>query len=200
MFVGILTYINGKRRLMSVFMIAVSAITSLMFITGRAYHHYCMICVPYFVLSILELKRLDDNMGHKKMINTVIVIFSMLFMIVGIHSIKAITHKNVNDNAAMELIDSIPEEERDSFVAYECPVRLYLKCDILPYYRYFILQDFQARVSEELQKRIYELYSSGDVKWILTIDEAPDVIEEVLDKRYDCVKTAEGYLLYHLKY
>lgn len=209
LFAGILLLRNKKRRILSIFMIVTSCITCIMYMRGRAYSHYCMVCLPYFVISVLELKKMENekSLSYRSVfLKRVIVLFSFFYMIGGVWSVKTIYDDVVEmkiDNSVGDLMDYVPMEERNSFIAWQCPTYLYLKYDIVPYYRYFILQNSQTKISEQLKNEVVEMFQYGDVKWIMVADGHQKTIKKILDDRYVCVKSKMGekrkYLLYHLK-
>lgn len=98
----------------------------------------------------------------------------------------------------------VPENEKNSFVAWECPSGLYLKENIRPYYPYFILQDWQGRQNEILEKKIYDTFDNGDVEWILCRDGSQNGIQDILNRDYimvseEKVSDVEIYVLYQRK-
>ena len=203
-FTGILAARKIKRKFIGVCMVFISVITTILFAVGRAYPHYCMICLPYFVISILELKKSNSifiwkKMGYRKLI----ILFSVLYLTGGIWGIRSI-YRNCapkDNSAAIEnILSSIPEDEKCSFVAWNCPPYLYLKYDIKPLYRYFIIQSNQAKMSQKLKEEMHQTFQKGNVKWIMAEDGTQGIIQDILDRRYDIQKmeSAGGvkYILY----
>ncbi len=96
----------------------------------------------------------------------------------------------------------LPVQENDSFVAWDFSPYLYLKYDIEPCYKYFILQPSQGNMSKKLESDIYKTFENGNAKWILVKDGTQDKIQDILDERYDIIKRVQGnngeLLLYSL--
>ena len=112
-FAGILTITRKERRFLGIFMIMTSAVTTAMFAVGRGYAHYSMICLPYFVISMLELQK----MNRKKLL----VFCSILFLAGGVWGLRGMYRTcEQKDNAAAieEVMSEVPDDQRDSFIAW----------------------------------------------------------------------------------
>ncbi len=95
------------------------------------------------------------------------------------------------------LLQEIPKEGLDAFVAYNVKTDIYLLYDIEPCYRYFHHQDAHAAVNEALRKEIQKEYSGGEAEWILFMEtDFENSIEEILKKDYECVAKKNEYTLY----
>lgn len=205
-FAGIFVSMKKERRFMGIFMIVASVGTTLMFALGRAYPHYCMICLPYFVISIMEFRRnaaLVKQRGARY--RGLAILFSALFLIGGAYKLQdlylSVTSKEFNH--LEQLVSSIPEDEKDSFIAWNCNPGIYLKYNIRPSYRYFALQPSQAKMSNELKKDICQTFEQGDVRWIVAKDGTQKMIQDVLDRKYDKIEDESGnhtgYVLYCIR-
>lgn len=69
------------------------------------------------------------------------------------------------------LIEEIPEEERDQFVAYGDNrfKELYLLNNISPCYKYFVIQEWHASMSEKTREDIHSVFDTCRAKWIAFI-------------------------------
>ena len=95
------------------------------------------------------------------------------------------------------MLQEIPKEGLDAFVAYNVKTDIYLLYDIEPCYRYFHHQDAHAAVNEALRKEIQKEYSGGEAEWILFMEtDFENSIEEILKKDYECVAKKNEYALY----
>ena len=94
----------------------------------------------------------------------------------------------------------IPEDEKNSFVAYGGNEfkELYLTENILPCYKYFVIQEWHAQYSENMRKNIHDQFATGEAKWILT-DENVSTIKDVLDNEYIIVAVSGPYTMYSKK-
>lgn len=198
-FVGILMAVRKERRFMGGFMIMTSVVTTAMFAVGRGYPHYCMICLPYFVISMLELRKMNKR--------NLFVFYLVLYLAGGVWGLKgmyrAYTEKE-NAIAIENIMSAVSEGERDSFIAWSCPPYLYLAYDIEPCYRYFIIQSNQAEMNRGLKESICETFQEGNAEWILVQEGTQRMIWDTLESQYEVVKREEGdgmvFVLYHKKH
>ncbi len=206
-FAGIYVVTKKKSRFIGIFMITTSAVTTFMLATGRNYEHYYMICLPYLVLSIIELKKaLHLNtkfiwkLNARKIIMICLVPCLLTGMIYLIRLYRVFSMPESDSDAIYEVM--LPVQENDSFVAWDFSPYLYLKYDIEPCYKYFILQPSQGNMSKKLESDIYKTFENGNAKWILVKDGTQDKIQDILDERYDIIKRVQGnngeLLLYSL--
>lgn len=97
------------------------------------------------------------------------------------------------------LLVQVPEDERDSFIAYGGSdlKDLYLLNNIIPCYKYFVLQSWHCCFNKKTYKDVQDTFQNGNAKWILA-DENIGVIEDTIYSRYYPVDTHEGFTLYHI--
>lgn len=175
------------------------------FTSGAGYGHYTIITLPQAIIFlneiyIMEVKTKRD-LFVKKMFSGLTVAFCivcasvLLKRIIDLHN----EYKDYNEVGYEELLDMIPEDERNSFVAYGGSVfkQLYLLNDITPCYKYFVIQEWHAGFSEQTREDIRQVFLNGNAKWILTED-STEVIQDILDSRYTVVTEKDQYKLYHL--
>ena len=108
--------------------------------------------------------------------------------------------KSKTDREWEKMLDEIPSNEKNSFVAYGGNEfkELYLLEDLMPCYKYFVIQEWQGNLSPETKIAIYDTFASKQAKWILT-DNETNIIQDVLKNNYVQVDVAENYCLYTLK-
>ena len=102
-----------------------------------------------------------------------------------------------------ELVALIPQEERDSFVAFNCPRRLYLEQELRPAFRFFTLQQWMMDNSPSLSQTMEAEFRQAEIQWVLSFD-ADGVnagVREMLEEGYDLVAQSphQVYKLYHLR-
>ncbi len=195
--VGLLKFKKEKNAI-GIFYILLGIFETILFMTGRLLQHYAMICLPNLLLIVLELEKSKISKNYK------VVVYS--FMIIGCLgiSIKRYIKRIVPDHSAYEsLMVQIPETEKESFIAVDVSFRaIYERYDVCPYYKYFVLQDFQASNSEKLYQQMYDTFLNGHVKWILfggNLEES--FMKTIVKERYDVVAQEEsiGITLYRMK-
>lgn len=215
--IGVEVYILLRKRIgiNHVLWLVVSGITSLMLVMGNSFGHYGMIALPYFPIALIEMIKMaccDKSEAKKrwKLVDNILMVGIVFVTIAGSAlSIRSMIlsqlwtggNKTFYD---ISIMDEVPENEKNSFVAWECPSGLYLKENIRPYYPYFILQDWQGRQNEILEKIIYDTFDNGDVEWILCRDGSQNGIQDILNRDYimvseEKVSDVEIYVLYQRK-
>lgn len=191
---GIIMLLKSKDKFTAAFLITTSLITTLMFLKSRIYIHYMLINLPYFVLGLVILKRNFDfnesiinKISIKKIIMGICSISFLLTSVVALNRIYSmIVNPEHNLNAVSELMKSINKDE--SFIAWNLPDYIYLKYDIKPCYKYFVLQEEVGNVSKEMENRIYNEFKQGSAKWIVVEDGGQAIIQNILDSQYSMVK------------
>lgn len=189
---------NKYQKFSALFWLLASAITYFWLLRCLNFRHYAAILLPCFCITFLIFK--DIPYSKKNRIKT-IGIYSLLISIVcfsclGIPSmLKNIcsklqnnTYININENnleiMTRELVNQIPLEERNSFIAYDCYPGLYLQMDICPCYRCFKQQTFEISQNETLLDLINEDFSSNRAEWILVVNPENTYINRFLDNYY----------------
>lgn len=218
-FIGVIQVFSKKRRFAGLLETFVGLITAVWLFNSNGYLHYGLIALPYYAIVFVEFKRLYFEFRNMA-IRSVITCFFGMFICLSTISIPlalediAIVFYNkiyVKELEAYyrteaEVISVIPEDERNSFVAYNANDGIYLQQNLRPYYRFFTMQDWAASRSTSLEKLLLDTYTNGDAKWIFVEgDPSSTLIYEVLQRRYECVAVKEKpftgsmYYLYRLK-
>lgn len=180
---------KSRRRLAAIVWLVVSLFTILWLLRGYGFSHYGIISLPCICISILELKSMYMEKKTKTRRITSFSIMALYAMIVissCVYSYKLFTSlylDNINLKECRNILKGIPEDYKESFIAYNCTHDIYIYNDIRPYYRFFTLQDFESKNSPSLQVKLREEFS-GDVKWILVKGDARE-INEILLSNYE---------------
>lgn len=206
--VMMLIFSHGRKRV-GMLWILVSFSSICIFVMGNGYLHYGIIALPYFSITLMELHRLfADRAEIKQKFFYFFIILSVLQgCVFGWKEVVPLfLNALCNDDSYwvqyyIGLYEQIPIEERDSFVAYNCPPELYLVLDAKPGYKYFVLQDWQGSKSEDLKEKIHATYANGEVKWIMLLGEGDEnvIIDDILTDRYVLIAENEYYSLWRLR-
>lgn len=180
---------------------------NLFFCKGAFYHHYVIIALPNVIMFIVELEQALQN--NKRMLKE---IFSKFLIIISIICLSMSAFKNgrrvyINSNKYQNLnvgyemlMQDIPNKDFDKVMAYGSGTLkdFYLRYNIIPCYKYFVLQDAHGNRSSYVANEIQLEFSKCDAKWILT-DKDTNLISDILEKYYIKYKEAGIYTLYKLK-
>lgn len=97
-------------------------------------------------------------------------------------------------------LSRIPEEDRAYVLGYNAPAKYYLIGDILPCFRYGILQENWSRSDAAIMEEVVRYLEEGDVRWVMTESQCdtPGVLA-VLDRNYELVEENQFISLYRRK-
>lgn len=177
------------------------------------YPHYSIILLPFLYISLEQIQEVVDN-NKKKAVYLVSITLSFCIVVGGaINSLYPVVKygldidpfiNHIDDRLEYDdLIDKIPKEERYDFIAYDCPVDLYLHRNVAPHGRYIFFQTWQGSHSIEYTEMMYNHFDDSEIKWVLVRRKTDEklIIEDILNKKYQLAdSTNDGvYELYCLK-
>lgn len=170
----------------------------LLFASNRMFRHYGTIILPNFLIILLEIEALKLKSIIKKTIYATVIFVSLFCCVVfAKNQLKKTFRTDLYDNVIL----SLNSEDKNSFIMWNGNVEIYEYYNIKPYYKYFVTQDWHASFSDEISKDMYNTFYSGDVKYILFVGDIQNsLIRDVINERYEIVKSVENLNLYRIKY
>ena len=195
-----------RNKIYSMYCFAIGLTETILFLNGALYNQYSIIALPQVALLLNEILLIDCVDRSKSFIRMMLSTMVLMFVFSDIGSIikrpvdMHNTYKSLNNKGYEELLNIIPQNERDSFVAYgnNDLKEIYLLYDIIPYYKYFVIQDWHSSFSNKTKNDIHDTFLYGDVKWILANGNLNN-IEDILNERYLLIDDMNNYRLYRLK-
>lgn len=196
-----------RKKVYAIFCLLIGGLESYLFLSGALYNQYAIITIPQIVLFINEIVEFGKENDTVKRITVEFLISAFTFFLIvslasSIGKPQDMYNKytELNTKGYEGLLSAVPHSEKDSFVAYGMNEfkSLYLLHDILPYYKYFVIQEWHSSFSELTKSKIHDTFLDGNVKWILT-DNNTKTIQDVLDSRYLLYSKTNNYKLYRLK-
>lgn len=176
--------------------------TACLFISN-GFPHYFTIYVPVFALVLSTYFEFDI----KKIKTYFIALCALLCALnVGLVFAKSVysTHvikyyKNIHDSVE-EIVEQIPENERDAVVGFEVPCSYYLYADIVPCSKYYTHQEWWSVSDPDIMVSFIDHINSGQVLWVLTKpkEDNPELLE-ILAQKYVLVDSNEHLNIYRLK-
>ena len=198
--------LRRKQFLFFMFCIITGILEMYLFLSGARFSQYAIVTLPQFILLINEIEYLAADTIKNLLIKA--VSFASVIFISGYSFLSCVSqpitmHNIYSDPPSYgyeQLLDAIPREERTEFVAYGANIfkELYLLHDLLPCYKYFVIQEWHASFSEKVRCDLYKTFKSGDAKWILTDGNCPS-IQDILAYRYELYLQNDSFKLYQLK-
>lgn len=182
---------------------------------GQGYNHYFTITVPLEALMcICMIFRPDHN---RKESETAPKRFPELLLRIGFAGVAAgycilavrIIALNVRDyyvddavrkeyEVVQECLSDIPDEERDAVLGYLVPAEYYLMGDVIPCFRYPVLQESWGSIDEQIIEDTMQCLSDKEAKWVMiTTEEYPNQEAiALIRENYEPVKGNEYCILY----
>ncbi len=190
----------SERKLMGIFLLVVSLLPFLWIWNSYGYGHYSIICLPLFVLFVLEIRKMCEKIStnYKRVYKGVLYVFFMA--IISITSYCQYNngqwrYEDCREDVAFfsNILKDIPPSERNSFVSYNIRAFMYLYNDIKPCYPYFSIQDWYCINGQSMESRINTVFSSCKAKWVLAKENLiRESVQNVLDTRY-CIHSKNEY-------
>ena len=194
-----------KNKNLGIYCILCGVLETCLYMSGALYTQYAIVTLPQIVLLLNEIVRISEKDKRTKygygiilLIMTGVCIFLDAKFVV--RSVKTYqNNREYVETGYEKLLNRIPEDERDFFVAYgdNRLKGLYLLEDISPCYKYFSIQEWHAKYSEYIKADMIHTFEQGNARWILTCG-STDNIQRVLDTRYECVEQMGDYSLYRM--
>ena len=183
--------------------IIIVALNTLCLIISNVYPHYFTIFTPVFVLVLSAYFRLQKK----------IIANSLLIFCVASHALVAgyglakdvyanyyLGYPQAIHNNISTIIETIPEDERDSVIGFEIPCDYYLHADIVPNFKYYTHQEWWSKSDPAVMESFAEHIESGNSLWVLTLpDEDNEQVLEILSKKYILVNETKYFNMYRMK-
>jgi hypothetical protein len=199
-------------RFSSLFWLIISLGNTVFMYTLNNYAHYGICLLPLLYVALCELKAGDYAQWSKSLTRfAALAVVAVVLCSAGLKVYKKFTVR-LPDSAYEDIIDygddysdliaMIPEDGRESFIAFNCPRKLYLEAGIRPAFKYFTLQEWMIGNSPELGAEMNSEFLRSDIEWVLSFeaDGTNSSTRQILEERYSLVAASEHsvYKLYHL--
>ena len=182
------------------------------FISHKFYYHYQMLAVPMALLGAMQLLAFVGMRGEKakKRLTGAACIVCALWLFVYGADVNAARAKDcavMQDvtREALVLFDQVPQEDRDSFLAYRVEPKWYVGAKALPCNRFYFLQEILAQADPAVMDEIVEAFHTQPPKWIVLFynrEFGPPYdarMSEIFETRYEFVDAAGEYQLLRLR-
>ncbi len=198
-----LASINKRKDLALAYLITF-IVEAFFFCQGALFVQYALVCACHVPMFLNELFLYKASHQNNVLYKIIFCLFSLAIVTsIGISIYVLSLRFSEYDAPSPEwsyLIEDIPESEKDSIVIYGDNEfkGTYLAYDILPCYKYHIIQDWHGAFSEYVKNDIQATFRSLDAKWILT-DPNCNLIKDILQDYYYVYDEVGDYKLYRLK-
>jgi len=205
-------YLRTRRIPLALAMIAGAAAGGFAaFISHKFYYHYQMLAVPMALLGGMQLLALARDFGAKAGKIAVWAVCAVCVLWLGaygadVNAVRESDHAVMQDvtRDALVLFDQVPQEDRDSFLAYRVEPKWYVGAKALPCMRFYFLQEILAQADPAVMDEIVETFNTRPPKWIVLFynrEFGPPYDErmsEIFASRYEFIDAAGEYQLLRL--
>ena len=200
---------ESRGKLVSAFWLLIALVNTLFMYTLNDYAHYGICLLPLLYVALAELASPALASGQRRLTRAALIIMSAIVLFscgAKIYKEKTVVYppqarEDYGDDY-MPLLDMIPEDGRGSFVAFDCPRRLYLQSGLRPAFRFFTLQQWMCVNSSVFAETIHREFDESNIEWLLTFDlyHTALVTTDIIAEKYTRVAVSDGglYSLYHL--
>lgn len=199
---GILFLALKKKRL-AVYCLLCWCLEAYLFFSSAAFTFYAAITTAQCAILINAACELNGGWGKvfKIGICAALALYAALSAVNMVRvSHRALSQENPELVPAQELIETIPENERQEVMLFgnNWTKPLYLEYGIHPQYKYYNIQAWHSNFSGKVREEVHDQFANGDAKYIV-VDETQSYIADILEERYDLVNENDGISLYELK-
>lgn len=210
--------------------LSVSLIGSLAISIGQSYHHYFICVLPAQVIT-LSCAMAVFCLAQRKMLSLVVAVVvavvtvcpytsSLRRQTLASVSALALSHElpcgflsrsstyqyvqhyaDHNRRELMQWVQDIPENEKRSFLAYNCFGDVYLYMNLLPEYKYCFIQEGLSRHrGSEVMQGLKRHFAEKPPLWLLMCrsDFSSPFYQEIIRENYRPVREGESYSLFRL--
>lgn len=200
---------NPLRKFAGTMWLAISILTTLMFLRLNAFGHYYIITLPFIPIIINELHIIwkAKSLEWSCSLLRLVVVFYIVLGVIGIaNNLKnyfLIFHDYKELAVYERIVNQLPAGFKSSFIAYDCDPELYLYFNIPPKYPFYAGQSLLMNYGTSIKSKIEKCFNSGDAKYMVVYGE-PELLQSVINRKYRFLFSQKGtrgggYSVYSLK-
>lgn len=206
-------YVRTRRMPLALAMIAAAACGGLAaFISHKFYYHYQMLAVPAAALGAAQLLALAGKYlpGKKRAVTAAVCALCAVRLVLCGADVNAVRISGAADmqrveRCAQALYAMVPEEDRDSFLAYRVEPKWYVGAKALPCMRFYFLQEILAQADPAVMDEIVQAFETDPPKWLVIFYNRAfgppydERVAEIFETCYEFVAAQDEYQLLRLK-
>ena len=180
---------NPLRRFAGVMWLVIVLLTTFVFLRLNAFGHYYIITLPFIPVIITELHKLwkvNKEEWTLFLLKCVIILYIVLG-VVGITNnllnYYLIFHDYKELAVYERIVNKLPPDFRNSFIAYDCDPEFYLYFNIFPKYPYYAGQSPLMYYGASIRSKIQSFFENGNAKFMVVYG-TPDMLDNIVNKRY----------------
>lgn len=181
-----------------------AVLTFVMLVYTNVYLHYYILGLPLFIVAVAAIGTERTTALKLKFAAIVLACITVIYAFLSAYSACAPIYKTYLTNIAYDDyaqintgISVIPEEERESVIAYNVYANYYYHADILPCYKYFTLQKWLTTDKVNVYQDFMKYLIDEHPLWvIIRAGEEDQLIRGILKNGYICKSTDSCYEYY----
>lgn len=172
---AVLCAVRTKRYPLALAMVAGAACGGFAgFISHKFYMHYLMLGVPMAALGAAQMlafvrERMSARLKVVHMAAAAVSLAALVICGVQVNMQREWDHLAYETMApgAAELYAQVPEQDRDSFMAYRVEPKWYVAAKALPCMRFYFLQEILADADPAVMDEIVDTFHTDPPKWLV---------------------------------
>ena len=196
---------SKKYYVFALLMLLTGLFEAMFYLSGDNFPQYPLVCLVQITILFCEIY---DSMLYKHpqilFTNSIALVISLWFIANCVDSMPSARdfrtlYKQPYNRGWEELIAQVPNDKLDSFIAYGGNLfkEIYLLHNVVPCYRYFVIQEWQASMSNKTKNDIHNVFEYGNAEYLITSG-STNLINDILIKRYTKIDTKNNMSLYKL--
>lgn len=182
------------------------------FLSHKFYAHYLLLSAPMAALGAAQVLAFLRERFPRTLRTVSAGAAAACALVLAVCGVQAEALRRAGDASmqaltpqAQALYALVPEEERDSFMAYRVEPRWYVAAEALPCMRFYFLQEILADADPAVMDEIVATFESEPPRWVVLFYNRPfsppyDArVQAILDTRYEFVAAQGEYQLLRLK-
>ena len=210
---ALLSFVRVKRWPLAMAMIAGAACGGFAgFISHKFYNHYLMLSAPMAALGAAQVlafvrERYFRRYEKACLLAAAVSVLALVITFVPVNAQREwdLLAYETMAPGAVTLYDQVPEEDRDSFLAYRVEPKWYVAAKALPCMRFYFLQEILADADPAVMDEIVDCFNTDPPRWVVIFYNRPfgppyDArVQEIFDTRYEFVDAQGEYQLLRLR-
>lgn len=182
------------------------------FISHKFYYHYLMLGVPMAALGAAQILAFIRERYARRFARVCLMVSAVSVLALAITGAPVNAQREKDYEVmqaltpdAVALYEQVPEEDRDSFLAYRVEPKWYVATKALPCMRFYFLQEILGAADPAVMDEIAQEFVSDPPRWVVLFYNRPfsppyDArVQEIFDTRYEFVDARGEYQLLRLK-
>ena len=183
------------------------------FISRKFYIHYLMVLAPVAAFGAAQMLSLLPRVcccGRRRRVTAALgALMALVLVVFGVQAnanrLYEIEIQGSFEQDAKDLYALVPEEDRDSFMAYRVEPKWYVYSEALPCMRFYFLQEILADADPAVMDEIVAEFESDPPRWLVIYynrEFGPPYdarVAEIFEQEYTFVDAKGQYQLLRLK-